>query len=145
MTRTLVIGCGNPLRRDDAVAWHVIDALRKTAMPAMKLLTVHQLTPELAEEISGANTVIFVDASAETQEVKVEMVVEMGVLDRGFTHSVCPHSLVFLAREMYGRVPARIFLVSIGVSTFDLGEGLTASAMEGVHEAVRRICELAEC
>ena len=63
----LVIAWGNPLREDDAVAWHVLEGLREAAsrapaLPALHLRHAHQLTPEMAECVSRAAGVVFVDA-----------------------------------------------------------------------------------
>jgi hydrogenase maturation protease len=62
--RKLVIGYGNRLRGDDGVGWEVASRLA-AAVPseAAHILTVHQLTPELAELVSEADLVIFIDAS----------------------------------------------------------------------------------
>ena len=62
----LVIAWGNPLREDDAVAWHVLEALRRLqprqSLPALHLRHAQQLTPEMAECVSRAAGVVFVDA-----------------------------------------------------------------------------------
>ena len=62
--RKLIIGYGNPLRGDDGVGWEVASRLA-VIIPseAAHILTVHQLTPELAESVSEADLVIFIDAS----------------------------------------------------------------------------------
>jgi hydrogenase maturation protease len=52
MPGTLIIGYGNPLREDDGVGWQVADQLLKNSEGSIKVLTAHQLTPELAEPIS---------------------------------------------------------------------------------------------
>src|SRR5690348_4191750 len=57
-TAVLVIGYGNPLRRDDGVGWAVASGLAGR----FETIAVHQLTPELAEPISRARHVVFVDA-----------------------------------------------------------------------------------
>ena len=57
---------GNPLRGDDGVGWRVAEAVAAALPDAVAdVLTVHQLTPELAEPISRAERVIFIDAAAE--------------------------------------------------------------------------------
>jgi hypothetical protein len=61
--RVLVIACGNPLRSDDGVAWLAAEQLRQTLQPPAKVICVHQLTPELAEEASRAEIVFFIDAT----------------------------------------------------------------------------------
>ena len=50
----LVIAWGNPLREDDAVAWHVLEGLRslkpRPRLPALHLRHAHQLTPEIPHQ-----------------------------------------------------------------------------------------------
>src|SRR5213080_2808888 len=61
--RVLVIAYGNPLRCDDGVAWQAAEQIRRKLPSLTEVICVHQLTPELAEEISRAGTVIFLDAT----------------------------------------------------------------------------------
>lgn len=64
MDGTLIIGYGNPLRGDDAVGFLAAERLSRTiADPGVTVLAVHQITPELAEPVSRARRVIFMDAS----------------------------------------------------------------------------------
>src|SRR5215472_4005839 len=64
MPRVLIIGYGNPLRADDGVGWRMACRLGELVRDEpFEVLAVHQLTPELAEPISRAELVIFVDAS----------------------------------------------------------------------------------
>src|SRR5215471_13501794 len=67
MADVLVIACGNPLRCDDGVAWHAADRLRSRLPSTAQIMCVHQLTPELAEDISRADLVVFLDASKQGQ------------------------------------------------------------------------------
>ncbi|MGB8912139.1 MAG: hydrogenase maturation protease, partial [Candidatus Sulfotelmatobacter sp.] len=66
MPRVLIVAYGNPLRSDDGVGWIVADDLRqRLASSNVEVLQLTQLLPEVAESISRADTVIFVDASCE--------------------------------------------------------------------------------
>src|SRR5262249_4363142 len=65
MDRTLVIAYGNPLRSDDGVAWRAAKELKRILPNSAQVISVRQLTPELAELASGSDLVIFVDASSE--------------------------------------------------------------------------------
>src|SRR5271166_6728975 len=62
MPGTLIIGYGNPLRGDDGLGWQVASELAKCVDALISVLAVQQLTPELAEPVSDADLVIFVDA-----------------------------------------------------------------------------------
>jgi len=57
----LIVGYGNPLRGDDG--WDGTPP-KRCGQPCRiaEIITVHQLTPELAEEASRAELVVFLDA-----------------------------------------------------------------------------------
>ena len=61
----LVIGYGNTLRGDDGVGPRVAEAIHQLALPGVRALVCPMLTPELADPISRAHTVIFVDAAVD--------------------------------------------------------------------------------
>ena len=61
--RNLVVGYGNPLRGDDGVGWHAAAALAADPRLAdTDVITGHQLTPKLAEDIAKARLAVLVDA-----------------------------------------------------------------------------------
>lgn len=60
----LILAYGNPLRRDDGVGWVIGERLAEMLREDVADVRVlHQLTPELAEPISRAGAVIFIDAA----------------------------------------------------------------------------------
>ena len=61
----LIIGYGNTLRRDDGVGPKVAEAVAALALPGVRALAYPLLTPELAEAVSQARVVIFVDAAVD--------------------------------------------------------------------------------
>lgn len=66
--RVLIIGYGNPLRGDDRLGWVVAAQLgEQLGEQHGTVRTLHQLVPELAEELARYDVAMFVDASA-TQE-----------------------------------------------------------------------------
>ncbi len=145
MIRTLIIACGNPLRADDGVGWRVAEALEEAIEDStVRIKTVHQLTPELAEDVSQAQTVFFVDAaqSEKPGSVGVERLRETPGIPACMTHSVRPGMLLWLARNLCGKAPDRAFLVTIAGSRFELSEELSEPAALAVPEAVRRIRSL---
>jgi hypothetical protein len=61
--RSLVVGYGNPLRSDDGIGWVIAGRLATDPRFAgTDVLQRHQLTPELALDISRAGLVVLVDA-----------------------------------------------------------------------------------
>lgn len=117
----LVIGIGNLLRGDDAAGPFAARELRRRGF---RTLDVHQLTPELAEPVSRARRVIFIDSSAELAagEVRREALAEGAgpVLE----HTASPGAVLRLARQVYGAAPEAV-LISIGAQTYELGRPLS--------------------
>ena len=59
--KILIIGYGNTLRGDDGVGYKIAEIIEQWNINNITSLAVHQLTPDLAENIAQADTVIFVD------------------------------------------------------------------------------------
>jgi hydrogenase maturation protease len=143
----LVIAWGNPLREDDGVAWYVIEALRglqpRPVVPPMHLRHAHQLTPEMAECVSRAAGVVFVDARRDGApgEVRCEPVVPAAGANP-LAHSVSPQTLLLYAESLYGRAP-QAAVVSVTGERFGMGEGLSAAVRRSVPRAVRAVVRLA--
>ena len=107
----LVVGYGNALRTDDGLGWHVAERLADDPrLAAATVLRRHQLTPELALDISEATLLVLVDAShgPPAGTISVERLEPRGdTASSGTTwsHHLTPTTLVELARELYGRAP----------------------------------------
>jgi hydrogenase maturation protease len=113
----LVIGYGNPFRQDDGIGY--LAALRAGG------LAVHQLTPELAEPISRADLVIFVDADRDLWPGAVtETELSPAEAAAQFTHHVAPETLMALAQSLYGRSP-KAKMIHAGGEWYGLGDDLS--------------------
>ncbi len=135
----LVLGYGNPLRRDDGLGARVVEVIAREEWPGVRTHTAQQLTPELAAEIAATCVVIFVDASVRRGvETSRRQATE---LEAASTHVCDPRGLLGLAGTVYDAAPDS-WLVSVGGEDFTLGEDLSrigrANCDEAV-EAVRRI------
>jgi hydrogenase maturation protease len=127
MAPLLIIGCGNPLRGDDAVAWRAAERLAESLHDTDALVRIgHQLTPELAEAISQARQVIFLDADCGRRpgEVALRAVEPASSLSELFTHQLTPERLLALAMRLYGSCPEAV-LISVGAGSFEFGEALS--------------------
>jgi Ni,Fe-hydrogenase maturation factor len=164
--RVLVIGYGNALRTDDGVGWHAARLLAGDPRLAdVGVVAEHQLTPELAFDLSLASLVVLLDATTETPAgtVTVRSIAEPGGAAAGrgagtgagprspgkaagvppgaSSHHVDPELLLVLARQLYGRAPEAV-VVSVGISEMGLGEGLTPAveaALPAVADIVARL------
>jgi hydrogenase maturation protease len=138
----LVIGYGNTLRSDDGVGAKVAAAVAELALPGVVALVRHQLTPELAEPISGARAVVFVDAAVDAStEVQVRQL-EPAEAAQLMAHAADPRSLLAFAQQLFGRCPPAWWL-TIPVENLGFGEELTPLARRGYETALEKIRTLA--
>ena len=101
----LVIGYGNTLRRDDGVGPKVAEAVAALALPGVRALACPLLTPELAEAVSQARVVIFVDAAVDApREVQLRKLAPAGT-SQIMAHAASPATLLALARDVFGHAP----------------------------------------
>jgi hydrogenase maturation protease len=141
MSLAVVIAYGNPLREDDGVAWAVGERLRQLG-PDAEVLTVHQLTPELAETLSDARVAVFVDARVGGSAGDVSScAIEPSARSQAMTHGVGPEALLAYSLHVFGRAP-RAYLVTVAGERFGVGSGLSDAAARAVPEAARRAAEL---
>lgn len=151
-TDFLIIGYGNTLRSDDGIGPRVAEAIAAWRLPNVRAIALHQLTPELAESLAGAEVAIFVDARAGDPAVPGHAGVtfeSIAAADAAADadpaeaiapseHTSDPRRLLALTKRIYGRCP-QAWLVSIPGVNFELGETLSEQARRGVDIALRRI------
>jgi len=143
----LIIGYGNPMRSDDGIGWCVAERLSaelasQSGASEIAVLQVHQLTPELAEKISQAELVIFVDAiPGEFPGEWTCWEVRPDAENAAFTHSASPASLLALARTLYGAAPKAYFFAMCGES-FDHGDRLSSAIEAGLPGLISEIWNL---
>lgn len=146
MSQVLIIGYGNPLRGDDGVGWHAAERLART-LPNRDVLiqTSHQLTPEMADLISQASLVIFLDAACDQGpgEVALRRVQPDPSPSELFSHQLTPEALLALANKLYGNCPEAV-LLTVGAASLECGETLSPAVesalpalLEQVHTASR--------
>jgi hydrogenase maturation protease len=142
--RCLILACGNTLRSDDGVGpWLAEWAEEKyRGDPAVRVISRQQWTPDLAEDIAGAESVLFIDCSVESAPGHVRLIgVEPSVQTQGLaTHHQGAPQLLALARDLYNSLPTRSALLSIGAGSTELGEQFS----EPVLDAIPHACGLLE-
>ncbi len=141
--KILIIGYGNELRGDDAAGARVASQVESWHLPEVEVVTKHQLTPELAEVISEAKAVIFVDASVEARGDQPRMEAleparEVNLIE----HCSEPGALLALAETIYERCPPA-WCIHVPAQSFELGAPLsepTQRAVTNALEQVRALC-----
>ena len=137
-TAVLVVGYGRELRGDDRAGRIVADRVGALGLPGVRVRSVTQLVPELAEEIARAERVVFVDAAIGADSTTVRPVVPETNVSGALTHHCTPASLVGLA-ALVGRAPATVELVSIPARNLEIGEELSDATTDGMERAVELI------
>ena len=142
--RVLLYGIGNDLRGDDGAGPRVARAL-DGAVP-WTVQAVHGLTPELADELVGADLALFVDAAADPAlDAPTWIAHEAPAPGRGgqlLGHALDVPGLLAWCVALHGRAP-RAATLTLPARDFALGETLTPTAEAGVAAAVGALRALA--
>lgn len=154
----LVVAYGNASRRDDGVAFHVLQRLRGRLGLApewdedveevvegrrVRMICLHQLAPELAETVARYDQVVFVDAHVggvgwePVQWAQLEPVYEPGMVG----HHLKPSVVLALCSTLYGAAP-RGYTLSVEGQDFDFGEELSPMTSAWAEVAVERLIGL---
>jgi hydrogenase maturation protease len=135
----LVVCLGNPLRGDDGVGWAVAARLAGDPDLDADVICCHQLTPELALDLSRADRVVLVDARHGGIPGTVETAgVEPERRPSSFSHGLTPPALLALASSLFGRV-APVSAVSVAAASFEAGEGLSPAVEAALPAAVAAV------
>jgi hydrogenase maturation protease len=144
MARTLIIGYGNPLRGDDGLGWHAAERLAAVLPETeVEIMTCHQLTPELAEPISRAGLVVFIDAEQHESAGRVacQTITAGESPPSALSHHVTPATLLAWARGLYGTCPEAIAF-SVSGQSFGCEEGLSPPVSAALPRLIERVCRL---
>ena len=141
----LIVGYGNPLRSDDGIGWHAARLLATDPrLDGARVLAHHQLTPELAADVSRASLVVLVDAAAEGDpgSVAVRRIGSPPPTPITWSHHLTPETLAGLADALYGAVPP-IVLVSVAAESFADGDSLSSALQQALPEVVEVVAGVA--
>jgi hydrogenase maturation protease len=143
--RCLILACGNTLRCDDGVGlWLAAWAERRFSHHAeIKIIARQQWTPELAEDIARAESVLFIDCSVDSISGSIHLMpVEPSAAGQGIaTHHSGAAELLALARDYYNSQPGNALLLTIGAGSTELGEVFSDAVTAALPEASKRIEE----
>jgi len=140
----LLIAWGNSLRRDDGAGLLLAELLEKSWLLGnwrVQRISVHQLTPELAEVIAAERVaaVVFFDSRVTTEEqgkhgVEVHRLA-LSDSSPSLAHHCNPETMMLYALWLYGKsIPC--WIVSVPAGDFAHGEGLSTMAQEAIAEAL---------
>ena len=105
MSEVFIIGYGNTLRGDDAAGIRAAELIAKYH-PEFKYTYLHQLLPELAEQIAECDLVFFIDAQKDITQLNARSITPDIEADQPHSHFISPESLLSLSQQLYGRAPS---------------------------------------
>lgn len=126
-TRPLLLGIGNTLRSDDGLGRVVVEQLARVGELDGEILSIHQLTPELALPMAKASLVIMIDASREGRPGSVRVRTLSSPVQPLWAvgaHHTTPEELATLASLAYGHCPP-VVVISVTGADFSVGEYLS--------------------
>ncbi|MGD1701194.1 hydrogenase maturation protease [Dapis sp. BLCC M229] len=161
MSEILIIGYGNTLRSDDGAGQRVAELVAEWNLQNVRSLPVHQLTPELAEPISQAELVIFVDAYPATSEQGLQVhqlctppsshsspspssphtLLQRESQGLNIGHTVDPRSLLALSQFLYNNAPAAWWILVPAVN-FEFGESFSPKTTENIQYSLAQIRQI---
>ena len=139
----LIIGVGNPLRRDDGVGWVAARAVRR-AVPAVRVLELEGEGASLLEAWAGAEVAIVIDAvrGGASPGTVYRFEPPGDPLPRTFastsTHAFSLPDAVELGRTLT-QLPRRLIVYGVEGADFTAGEGLSAEVEAVVPTVVSRV------
>lgn len=139
---TLVLGWGNPGRRDDGLGPALAGAVAAMALPGVTAESGYQLQVEDAAEVARYRRVLFVDADRAGEAPFRVWRVEPSAGRPGYTsHSVAPGELLALARDLFGAEPEAWLIGVRGYDFDEFGEGLSGRAAANLAAAAQFVRE----
>lgn len=126
----LVLGFGNTLRSDDGVGWTVADALAaQLKNSCLRILRLHQLTPEIAYDLAQSRHAVFIDADVrlapgQWQWSQLQTATLDNTAPLRLGHHMQPEYLLALARSLGGS-PLDALQLSVGPASLEMGDALS--------------------
>jgi hydrogenase maturation protease len=137
--RCLILACGNTLRGDDGVGlWLAQWAEQRFSLQSgVRVIADHQWTPELAEDVARAHSVLFIDCSLslESGSLHLSPVEPVSGGPEHNTHHLGAAELLALGRELYNSLPREALQLTIGAGSTELGEGFSDSVTAALPAA----------
>jgi len=157
MKKTLIIGYGNRDREDDGAGWHMLDHIAKSfklvtpELPGdvsvsedgnLQLMYLFQLLPEMAEDITEFERVIFMDAhnSDQLPETLLESISAKST-HSAFTHHLAPEELLAITQTIGKQLP-EAWLASVRGHSFRFTRELSAQTSDNVATLAKKVLSM---
>jgi len=141
--RILIMGFGNPGRKDDGLGPALAQAIDEAGMPGVDADADYQLNIEDGASLVGYDAVVFADASL-TAPAPFEWRRLSPASSISFTtHAVSPESVLAVCEDHFGPAPPA-WALGIRGYEFDFGEGLSRRAVQNLESALDFLREVLE-
>ena len=136
----VVIGIGNPFRRDDGIGPAVAADLASHNLPGIRVLTCAAEPAALLDAWEGSALAVLIDAAAGEQPGRVQT---CSLQDLAEATPVSSHDLGL--RQAYelgralGRAPESVVVVTVDVADTGHGQGLSPAVAAALPAAVRAV------
>ncbi len=138
----LIIGYGNLLRQDDGAGYRLAQTLATHLAPRplsrdVRILAVHQLTPELALELAAEDVarVLFIDARRGQSKLLTLSKLDPAGAKGSCGHQLAPELLLYMAQTLYHRSPQG-WLLTLAAQQMDMGDMFSAKAQAATTVAL---------
>lgn len=97
----------------------------------------HQWTPELAEEVANADTLLFIDCTVDCAAGQIVLrEIQPSPLVPGLvTHHIGAPELLAVTRDLYSASPRKAILLTVGAGSIEIGEGLSPAVQAALPDA----------
>lgn len=133
----LVIGYGNPGRRDDGLGPLAAEQIERLGLPGVSVLTDYQLNVEHAADVAGCDVVIFIDAAIGSGQrpfwFRRLLPRQAGAFS---THVMLPEAVLALAQQAMDWCGHAYLLGIRGYEFGEFGEALSSGARGSLQAAV---------
>ena len=136
--RCLVLACGNTLRGDDGIGPFLCSWAeeRFTGESGVQTIARQQWTPDLAQDIAYAESVLFIDCAIDLEPGQLLLrEVKPAEPAAVSTHHLGAAELLRLAQDFYNATPRRACLLTIGAGSIELGEEFSAPVQAVLPDA----------
>ncbi|MGO9379005.1 MAG: hydrogenase maturation protease [Dissulfurispiraceae bacterium] len=141
MSKILIIGYGNPMRKDDGLGPAACVRLEGLVRDEdVKIMVRHQMGMELTDDIACADLAIFIDAhvGGSPGTLKEEAISPDTAVPGSFSHHMRPGVLLGCVQALYSRHPDAV-IYSITGQSFDFGEGLSSAVEAALPILINKV------
>ena len=133
--RRLVIGYGNPIRRDDGLGPALARRIEERSLPGVTVMVDYQLVVEIAHDIAAHDEVLFIDAATSGNAPFVFTAVTERPDEGMISHGLTPEGALSLAGTLFGATTKGWLLAVRGYDFAPFDESLTDAASANLEAA----------